>query len=559
MKAMAARLSGVTVGMEFEMYVPNVESGELEPNWEPDYEYDGYINTGSRNAFRKDVAQFFSSGDFATAGKSYFERIIDRDVYTEFQSWLDDAWQKHAEEEFSSWWEENHDADEAEPEPGTRDYDRAMGEFRDAAFDEWANDGDKINDWLEDEGIDKYRTFGDRYGLDWPHMIGELDLETVANDFSDAVGMPVKTSSEYHGRKKPGDAYMIEPDSSLDSPETDEDSGLEFVSPPLSLTDMIDQLHKVKDWAGQFGCYTNRSTGLHINVSMPSYSMENLDYVKLALFLGDEWVSDQFGQLGNSYARSAMEKIRENIRSNQTQLPGILSAMKSGLSKVASKIIHSGETNKYTSINTKDNRIEFRSPGGDWLDADLDRVINTMLRFVVAMDIALDPKKEQQEYAKKFYKLMAANAKTEDLDTLKYFAQYASGSLPKTALKSFVRNIQQKRQEKKNPPQAMTKGGTEVYNIVRIPDELKVHEFLAKDLDHAIKIKDAWLTDRGLQPANYRLKHITNEENTYRISYETPTGDRSDVDIRADSRREAHDSFMSMFPLNYSIVGFTQI
>jgi hypothetical protein len=122
-------------------------------------------------------------------------------------------------------------------------------------------------------------------------------------------------------------------------------------------------------------------------------------------------------------------------------------------------------TNKYTSINTKDGHIEFRSPGGDWLDQNFDQIENTLLRFTVAMSAALNPDAYRQEYQKKLYKLLTADNK--DTDTIKYFSQYAAGELPKAALRSFVKQAQLERKVKRgetsnqkmwwsvtNPPQS---------------------------------------------------------------------------------------------------------
>ena len=139
------------------------------------------------------------------------------------------------------------------------------------------------------------------FDIQWPYYIdinegdGEMDIETVANDFSDAVDMRVNYSTSYHGGRREPDAYVVEPDSSLD-PGDYGDYGLEFVSPPMPIDQMVEQLNKVKEWADNYGCYTNKSTGLHINISVPNYDLAKLDYVKLALLLGDKYVLDQMQQ-----------------------------------------------------------------------------------------------------------------------------------------------------------------------------------------------------------------------------------------------------------------------
>jgi hypothetical protein len=207
-------------------------------------------------------------------------------------------------------------------------------------------------------------------------------------------------------------------------------------------------LEGVREFAEFYHCYTNRTTGLHINVSVPNMNLENLDYVKLALLLGDKYVLEQFGRSANTYTKSAMEEILTRAKSNRDQVPGLLDMMKQGLNKMASKMIHSGITGKYTSINTKDKYIEFRSPGGDWLNEDLDKIVATMNRFAVALDAAVDPEKYKEEYSKKLYKVIAP----EDADdTIKYFAKYAAGQMPKAALKSFLKQAKLEREVKRKP------------------------------------------------------------------------------------------------------------
>jgi hypothetical protein len=148
---------------------------------------------------------------------------------------------------------------------------------------------------------------------------------------------------------------------------------------------------------------------MHTNISIPGYSIGKLDYVKAALLLGDEHVLREFDRIGNTYARPAIEKIRGIVKAKPEKAKELLDRMKSHLDAAASKIIHSGVTDKYTSINTKDNRIEFRSPGGDYLSDigdDPKKMIDTINRMVVVMDAAMDPEKYKQEYQKKLYKAL---------------------------------------------------------------------------------------------------------------------------------------------------------
>ena len=261
--------------------------------------------------------------------------------------------------------------------------------------------------------------------------------------------------SSYHGKSKSTKKFTIEPDSSIRG----DGAGLEFVSPPLPLDKMIETLSDVVEWAKGRGCQTNKSTGLHMNVSVPNYDLEKLDYVKLALFVGDNWIAEQFGRLGNDYADSSIDKIKSSIKVNPDKVPAYLDAMRAGLGKIASRLIHSNHTQKYVTLNIQNNRLEFRSPGGDWLNQDIGKLTNTLLRFVVALDLACNPEKQKKEYHTKLYKLIMSGTreKTQD-NTIKYFAMYSSGQLPKAALMSYLRQAK----ELRHPSQKPTPGSGEI-------------------------------------------------------------------------------------------------
>jgi hypothetical protein len=170
------------------------------------------------------------------------------------------------------------------------------------------------------------------------------------------------------------------------------------------------------------------------------------------MFLGDEYILKQFGREGNSYCKSALQKIRLQAGSNPDKVKEMMRQFQNGLNKLASKMIHTGSTEKFTSINNRDGWIEFRSPGGDWLGeyaTGENKVTNTLLRAVVALDVATKPDAFKQEYYKKLYKTL--NPKGDD-DSIQYFARYAAGELPMSALKSFIKQIQTKREVNKEKP-----------------------------------------------------------------------------------------------------------
>ena len=451
------------VGMEFELIVPGVEEEEEEEyDSEPDYDADEGFPVG--RGWQREVISFFRGGDMGNS-TSTIQRAIDS-LNEDFWSWMDEAEQdfiaspagqeRIREIAIDNVDPSDYDEDsERELQQAIQDYlDQNEDYIRDEISQEFRDDADTLFErWLDEQEIRSMADFANEYNLDWPYWThqeyygggGSISIDAVADEFSQAIGRPVNAASSYHGGRREAGHYVVEPDGSLRGEEGE--TGLEFVSPVLTVPEMLEDIDKVAKWASQSGAYTNNSTGLHMNVSVPD--QENLDYVKLAMFLGDEYILKQFGREGNHYCKSALQKIRIQAGSNPDKVTEMMRQFQSGLNQLASKMIHTGSTEKFTSINNRGDWIEFRSPGGDWLGDDLGPVKNTLLRAVVALDVATKPDAFKQEYYKKLYKTL--NPKGDD-DSIQYFARYAAGELPTSALKSFIRQIQTKRQVSKEKP-----------------------------------------------------------------------------------------------------------
>jgi hypothetical protein len=192
----------------------------------------------------------------------------------------------------------------------------------------------------------------------------------------------------------------------------------------------------------QVGAYSNKSTGLHIGISLPGQNQDTLDYVKLALFLGDEYVLQQFGRQSNSYARSSLNAIRRTVADHTSiwDIQKVAANMRAGMMKSASEIISMMNRERTVTINMKSGYVEFRSAGNDYM-ADFAKLRNTVLRYANAYAVAMDPTAYRQEYAKKLMKLV----NPENNDELRVFMNYVSGANPdKNALKRILANRQGK-------------------------------------------------------------------------------------------------------------------
>jgi len=314
-------------------------------------------------------------------------------------------------------------------------YDAALDDFRDNYYI------DDDSGFFDDAGLRYMSDIANNYDAEWPYMTGgnsgsgSRDWDSLKDSLENTIDMPVKVSSGYHNATRKEGLWIIEPDSSL-TPDDSDDMGLEIVSPPMPLLMALEKLQAVTDWANSDtgNAYTNSSTGLHMGVSVP-FKGGDVDYLKLILFLGDEYVLQKFGREANTYCKSAMSKFKENIKGGRADPAGALKLMQHGLLELAHKEIQKGVGDgKYTSAHIQNGYIEFRSPGGDWLaeeSADPEVLQNTMLRFARAMSLAANPSEERREYAKKLYKLIAPEGDSE----FALFSQFAAGELSAEQLK----------------------------------------------------------------------------------------------------------------------------
>jgi hypothetical protein len=350
---------------------------------------------------------------------------------------------------------------------------RAQDKYWDSAIDDFRDyyQLDDDSGFFEDVDLRYMSDVANRFDIYWPYMTfpegeGSLDIDSVADSLKDVVQMPVTASGGYHqATRKPG-VWIVEPDGSL-SADNSEDGGLEIISPPMPIAQAMEKLQAVIDWAQKRGCYTNSSTGLHMGVSLPGQQSfaeaegdaetapvaeKPIDFMKLALFLGDQYVLKEFGREANSYCRSSLEKLKAKNWSPQ-QIATAMEKMRGNLINLAYKDLSDRSPGR-DSINMKDNYVEFRSAGGDYLskesDQGIDFLFNTMLRYVRALDIAGDPAAERQEYAKKLYKLISP----EGDNTLDLFSKFATGEIDKEKLKTeWARKTLEK-----DEPSAVNKG-----------------------------------------------------------------------------------------------------
>ena len=324
---------------------------------------------------------------------------------------------------------------------------KQQGPYYKAARQEYRETYDDFNEftqqeWLESEDLELMSKISERYAYKWPYEAkwkspDRRTAHDIGSQIKKLLNARVALGHDYHDvERKPG-RWILEPDPSIEPEDENIDAGIEIVSPPMPLIKTLADLDSLIDWAaGPGNAYTNESTGLHMSISLPE-ARSPVDYIKLILFMGDQYVLEQFQRTASIYCRSAVGKIQRALRSKDIEPELVLAEMKKGLGLRASQMLMNPielGVDKYTSAHIRKNYIEFRSPGGDYISKyrkNSSELQNTMLRFARAMSLAANPEAEKQDYAKKLYKLVAPQGD----DILKLFSELSAGNINVAQLK----------------------------------------------------------------------------------------------------------------------------
>lgn len=401
------------------------------------------------------------------------------------------------------------------------------GDWSDAYDQYMENEVDSFSeeDWLSSRGWRYMTDIAEHFGLSWPHMTSygggsDGDFNTAAAEdlsysLTRKLGVKTTVSSGYHSTRRDDETWIFEPDSSLE-PDESGDMPVEIVSPPMPLDETVEIIPKFFEWVKDNDGYVNKSTGFHMSVSMPDYDSNKLDFVKLALFLGDEYVLKQFGREANTYTKSALEKIRQAGTKDLDKIASYMEKMRDGLDTIAkNNLATSSGFGKYTSINPKNGYVEFRSAGGEDYMADMKRLQDTLARYGIALNLATNPDLEREEYAKKLYKLLSSGVQG-NTDAISLFSRYVAKEMPAAALKSHLKVLQHKRESEKRKssytfddsgmPKLDWNGNYEIYNV---RSDSTVYGFNAKNDDEAMAVLDYWKKNymaASVDPNNYLVR-----------------------------------------------------
>lgn len=444
------------VGMEFEMVIPDIKTSSNRYDFEPeeDYYYDepvksidnvvGFFDDGEHNS-RRNIRRLKESLE-----EAYNEWAIEKQ---------NKEWEDEKEEVFNEYVQNYRgiDPDDEEFEDYVYELMRERSPESQKVRQRWEEEHDLSDydeeEFLNDQGIRQLSDVSNNYDfITWPHWtefedenededtINDSDREWIAEKLQPIVQMRVVIKSSMQNYETD---YLITSDSSINTEGDSTAAKLEIVSPYMSPDKMFDQYNRILKFANKYNCSTNESTGLHINVSVKTNGP--LDYTKLILLLGEKYLGELYKRVDIRYARFVVEKIKELTSEKELDRSLIiLDKLRKNLFDAAAKEISelsiSSFTDKYLSAHIKNRGsdnwwIEFRTPGGDWLNIPVEQIRNTVNRYIVVLDAACDPTKYKEEYMKKLYTLLSAIA-PKDEDIVGLIAGYMTRSDSKEELKA---------------------------------------------------------------------------------------------------------------------------
>ncbi len=393
-------------------------------------------------------------------------------------------------------------------------YEKAKEYFENEAYDDYS-----VSDWLDGKWMDDiYENYRD---VSWPYWTSpdeDDDYDDIATGrynfdkakeladlFREKFGFKTLvirgTRSEQSKRTTPPDTWVFEGDGSIDS-DDNADMPIEIVAPYYPLETTLELMPKFFAWVKSLDGYTNETTGLHMSVSMEEHRSQDLDFVKTVLFLGDDYVLDQFGREGNTYCQNSLKKIKQrsldqmNYNEMQTGMETQLDNLRDGLDRIAANSLVTAQGfGKYYTVHPKEKYIEFRSAGGNYIN-DFPKIQSTLRRYALAMSLGMSRGAEAQEYAKKLYKILgnvqfthvrsditfgppstlykkgAVAIKPMDNNAVWYFSQYVAGLINRRALVASIREMQWGRAHQRNRPQsdAFTVTHADDYVLLRTHD-----------------------------------------------------------------------------------------
>jgi hypothetical protein len=314
------------------------------------------------------------------------------------------------------------------------------------------NNKELFKEFIDSIYMSTMENFCNKFNMPFPYKntySHTLTLPDLVLNFIRNTRYKAEYSYEYHKLERTENTWIFEPDSSVSDPNI-KGAGIELVSPPMPFKKGIRALDKVWNWTIKNNITTNENTGMHVGISLPNHNQKDIDYIKLVLFLGDKYILKKFGRENNAYANAFIDKLEKRAK-RTLKIDTLLPIIKSGVNNLAKNAFFQSmkKTNdRYVTVNIKPNYIEFRSAGGNYLE-NKQLILNTIGRYINAIQLAVSPELEKKEYAKKLYKFLTDN-EINTYDPIYAFYRYATGEIDKKEMKRIFRTIHILRQYGQN-------------------------------------------------------------------------------------------------------------
>lgn len=240
-----------------------------------------------------------------------------------------------------------------------------------------------------------------------------LDIESA---LSLSVGPEAKINSYLgHGKQHSGVDYSVwnlMDDDTIIAPNSYSEC-VEIVSPVMDYLQFSSAMSNTFSYIETFGS-TNDSCGLHLGVSLDGVSLaENLDILKLILFLGEAHIASSFARFDNDYAKRIEPYVASYLASFHDIEAHIKELVSQPLYPVTPNVQSVIPWDKFFSFNfTKiesSNYIEFRLMGGSDYQKKSKEILAIARRLAWAVSIACDPNAYKNEYATKLLKFAHAS------------------------------------------------------------------------------------------------------------------------------------------------------
>jgi len=221
--------------------------------------------------------------------------------------------------------------------------------------------------------------------------------------------------------------WAIEIDNTISG---DNMAGLEVKSPPMDISDFVDDvLGPMLSWIKKIG-YTDSDCGLHIHMSLKKSN--GIDPVKLLLFTEEQYIFNIFKErVSNKYTKSIKNKIEKTGYINVNNFSDILNIPKLKITTAA---------NSYDGVrivDMKNGHVEYRYMGGNYISKEKD-IVDVIASYAYWLSLAADPDFKKKEYIHKITRVLN---KMEMFNMLYYMA-YIKISLEFEKKKEYINKLE---------------------------------------------------------------------------------------------------------------------